>query len=136
MSNVVITLEKAQHYIEQLNFTYIIDTLCALDYPLPRWTLSDATQCAQLYKNFLFLNKKYPASTLVPTHEMDEFWHQHILHTKKYFHDCENIFGYYLHHEPAAAMDDTTQLLQDYSKTKALYEVEFKQALHLLKTND
>lgn len=37
---------------------------------------------------------------LQPTHVVDIFWHTHILFTRKYFKDCEAIFGQYLHHEP------------------------------------
>ena len=32
--------------------------------------------------------------------DVDEFWHQHILDTRKYRDDCENIFGHYMDHTP------------------------------------
>lgn len=36
----------------------------------------------------------------VPSADVDEIWHQHILHTKKYTADCEAAFGRYVHHFP------------------------------------
>jgi hypothetical protein len=33
------------------------------------------------YRRFLTLNAKYPNASLVPTHDIDAFWHQHILDT-------------------------------------------------------
>lgn len=105
--------------------------MCSPAYPLPQWTLADATHCAQLYKNFLFLKKKHSHLSLVPTREIDEFWHNHILHTKNYWHDCMQIFGYYFHHEPASPNDNTQQLIDDYLITKQLYLEEFKTPLQL-----
>ena len=35
-----------------------------------------------------------------PTKLMDTIWHHHILDTKNYHNDCNNIFGFYLHHKP------------------------------------
>ena len=31
---------------------------------------------------------------------LDEFWHQHIVDTRKYAADCELLFGKLLHHDP------------------------------------
>lgn len=36
----------------------------------------------------------------MPPMVVDVIWHTHILCTEKYFKDCENIFGFYLHHQP------------------------------------
>lgn len=124
--SMTISLEQARSYVDTLDFNYIIETMCAPTYPLPRWTVSDATYCAQLYKNFLLLQKKYSGIPLVPTREIDEFWHNHILFTKNYHLDCLNIFGFYLHHEPASPQDNPEKLVQDYANTKQLYFEEFK----------
>lgn len=32
--------------------------------------------------------------------DVDEIWHTHILNTTRYIADCEEYFGYYLHHTP------------------------------------
>ena len=64
------------------------------------WTKERAVSVADRYKQFLFLNLKYPESQIVPDHDVDDFWHAHILDTMKYSEDCEKIFGYFLHHFP------------------------------------
>lgn len=120
---------SVKQYIDQLDLGYIIDTLCAEGYPLPRWTRTDAEQCCRRYKNFLFLQKKYPEVKIVPPKDVDEFWHQHILHTERYIHDCQQIFGGYLHHVPISMHDDMKKLTDDFVKTKQLYWEEFKEIL-------
>jgi len=87
--------------------------MCASNYPLPRWTLPDDERCLQLYKNFLLLLKQHLPEALVPTREIDEFWHNHILYTKNYHRDCLQIFGHYLHHEPASPKDNSEKLAYD-----------------------
>lgn len=131
MMHNVMTLEEARQYIQALDLNYIVDTMCSDQYPLPRWSLLDAKACCQRYKNFLFLFKKHPQEPLVPTREIDEFWHNHILYTKNYLHDCMMIYGYYLHHEPATPNDHPESLVSLYQKTKEYYFQEFNEPLSL-----
>lgn len=131
-AHVNISLEQARDYLERLDLGYIIQVMCSETYVLPRWTFEDAMQCAALYKNFLFLQKKYPSQTFVPSKQIDEFWHNHILYTKNYTHDCMNIFGHYLHHEPASPGEDMAQLVADYVRTKELYQAEFGSPLEII----
>lgn len=126
------TLEEARAYIAQLDLDYIVKSMCAPTYPLPRWTEENAKRCAQLYKNFLFLHKKHAGQALVPSRHIDEFWHNHILHTQQYTKDCQAIFGHYLHHDPALPDESTDHLIDNYLKTKAYYLEEFKQPLELV----
>ena len=128
----VVTLEQARNYLNNLDLSYIVSSMCAESYSLPRWTLSDANYCAQLYKNFLLLIKKHQPEAMVPTREIDEFWHNHILNTKKYYQDSLQIFGHYLHHEPASMDDDPEQLIADFQQTKKYYQNEFGVPLILL----
>lgn len=123
------SLESAREYIYQLDLNYIIETMCAEHYPLPRWTKSDAIHCSELYKNFLWLLKKHHPLPLVPTKEIDEFWHNHILSTKNYMKDCEQIFGHYLHHDPASPDENEQALLDNFQITNQLYFEEFGKAL-------
>ena len=88
------------------------------------WDKDFASEIAQLYKTFLFLNKKYPEEILVPTREIDEFWHLHILFTKKYHEDCQNIFGYYLHHQPQMPEGEIDEE-QALERTLQLVKLEF-----------
>lgn len=133
MSENDISVEAARAYLETLDLNYIIQAMCAPEYPLPRWTMADAKYCCQLYKNFLFLMKKHLSVSLVPTREIDEFWHNHILYTKNYFRDCEYIFGRYMHHHPTSPDEDVQTLVNQFHITKQLYLEEFKQPLVLVR---
>lgn len=132
LRNTMTDLATARSYLESLDLTYIAEAMCAVTYPLPRWNMIDAKRCEALYKDFLLLQKKHLPTPLVPTREIDEFWHNHILYTKNYFHDCMNIFGHYLHHEPASPNEDQKQLIDNFLLTKQLYFEEFKRPLELL----
>lgn len=125
-------LEITRQHIQQLDLSYIVKTMCSENYTLPRWTLPDAAHCCELYKNFLFLNKKHPGKSLVPTREIDEFWHNHILHTQKYVNDCLQIFGHYFHHQPASPDEDPAHLVQGFLMTKEYYLAEFNQPLVIM----
>ncbi|MGN6085250.1 glycine-rich domain-containing protein [Trinickia sp.] len=57
------------------------------------------------YRQFLKLAAKYPDAPIVPSEEVDEFWHMHILDTQRYGADCERIFGYMIHHDPYSGID-------------------------------
>ena len=126
-----ISFEAAREYIAKLDLAYISESMCTESYSLPRWTKEDAGKCCQLYKNFLLLQKKHLPLPLVPTREIDEYWHNHILHTKNYVEDCEHIFGHYLHHQPKTPADASDTLIADFLQTKALYLAEFGVSLTL-----
>lgn len=139
MQTNTVDLDKAKQYLAELDLNYISDFMCSEGYPLPRWIKSEAEQCCLLYKNFLWLNKKHFASPLssefdlVPTREIDEFWHNHILYTQQYMKDCYYIFGHYFHHEPASLSSDLEKLIRDFEQTEKLYLEEFKTPLVLIK---
>lgn len=75
------------------------------------------------YKQFLYLCAKYNEEKLVPTGLIDKFWHEHILSTRKYQQDCENLFGGMLHHEPALPSQEPS--LEQIIRTKDLFDREF-----------
>ncbi len=124
-----ISIDKAREYLSQLDFTYLIETVCSSHYPLPRWTEDEARIGCELYKNFLLLIKMHPDLYLVPTRDIDEWWHAHILYTQRYTNDCMKIYGHYLHHEPASPTEDTGKLIEGFAKTKELYLALFNQPL-------
>ena len=66
----------------------------------PVMTLTEADQRIADYRCFLKLCAWYPDETIVPSQEIDEAWHAHILDTAKYADDTEQAFGYFLHHFP------------------------------------
>lgn len=92
------------------------------------WSLEKCDKVAELYKMYLQLCKIYPTNGIVPTHYIDEFWHQHILDTLKYADDCQNLFGYFLHHYPyfgLRGVEDAQALADSFENTRALFMEHF-----------
>ena len=71
------------------------------------WTPDKANIEKQNYLEFLQAILDDPKTPInPPTQAVDEFWHQHILNTKKYANDCQNIFGFFVHHLPSPVKND------------------------------
>ncbi len=96
------------------------------------WTIEKVDAVEIEYKRFLILNlqnavtKEVPS--IVPTKDVDAFWHAHILDTKKYMVDCDHCFGYYLHHFPYLGMRgeaDAELLKSSFQQTLQLYRRQF-----------
>ena len=106
--------------------------MCASHYSLPRWQPDDIAVCERMYRRFLSLLIEHPKEALVPSKVIDEYWHTHILHTKKYHNDCMAMAGRYLHHTPADAdLSDASALEQGFKRTLALYESTFGEPLQV-----
>lgn len=58
------------------------------------------------YKRFLILVISNQGKNIVPHKAIDRFWHTHILDTRKYYQDCQDTFGFILHHFPFFGMRD------------------------------
>lgn len=96
----------------------------------PKWTLKRARVAEKWYRRFLFLIAKYPSRVIVPTKEIDQIWHTHILDSEKYFEDCGVVFGGYLHHFPYLGVrgDEDKKNLEDaFYQTMALFEFHFNE---------
>ncbi len=65
------------------------------------WTQEQANEAEADYRRFLYLLAKSPNTVMVPwTNDLDKFWHEHILDTRRYSADCEKVFGRFIHHDP------------------------------------
>lgn len=84
------------------------------------WSKDKAAEQVGKYRNFLKMIST--GMTCVPTKDVDEVWHTHILDTEEYTKDCQRCFGYYVHHRPYLA-DDTLQ--RSWKETNAAYEGTF-----------
>lgn len=92
------------------------------------WTLEFTKRVTHEYRKYLVLCKENPDSAVVPSSFVDDFWHFHILDTQKYQEDCEQYFGYFLHHFPYFGMrgkQDEENLNTAWTETCALYEKRF-----------
>ena len=64
------------------------------------WSEEKADLIEDQYKAFLFVCWKYNDAYNVPSKDIDEFWHSHILFTRSYKNLCDRLYGYFLHHQP------------------------------------
>jgi hypothetical protein len=95
------------------------------------WSLEKANAVEKEYRRFLCLMKMYPEEDTAPLVDVDTFWHYHILDTMKYAADCEQAFGYFLHHYPYVGMrggDDEQFRLDSGKRMGELYEATFGEA--------
>jgi hypothetical protein len=101
------------------------------------WSREYVDQMEIAYKQFLTLVVKYPGETIAPSKDVDKFWHGHILDTMKYAQDCQNVFGYFLHHFPYFGMrgeEDAANLAEAGRNTARLHEYEFNAVAHTTDT--
>jgi len=95
------------------------------------WSLSKANEAELEYKRWLTLVKRH-GKGMVPTNAIDIFWHQHILDTRAYMADCDQVFGGYLHHYPYFGMrdaQDAQDLETAFRRTQQLYQAAFSETL-------
>jgi hypothetical protein len=96
------------------------------------WTIEQCEEAEIEYKRFLHLVYKYPDAAIVPHTVMDLMWHQHILDTRAYHKDCQNVFGEYLHHFPYFGIrseEDRRSLDNAFDETQIIYKNEFKESM-------
>ena len=92
------------------------------------WSLDKANATEREYRRFLYLMKAFPNEETAPLVDVDTFWHYHILDTMKYAQDCEQAFGYFLHHYPYIGLrgeDDIGNQEQAGDRMRELYESTF-----------
>lgn len=122
-------------YIFAIDFSNIIEKMVSHQ----KWRRNEAEKTCELYRNFLYLNVKYPEyAPLPPSEDIDEFWHNHILDTKKYIQDCQVIFGGYFHHYPYFGIDGVStmkDLQQSFQKTQELHHQEFGEYIYAVRRN-
>jgi hypothetical protein len=96
------------------------------------WSMDKANTVEKEYRRFLCLMKLFPEESTAPLVDVDTFWHYHILDTMKYAADCEQVFGYFLHHYPYVGMDGTEEdeqfRLDSGARMGVLYESIFGDA--------
>lgn len=69
------------------------------------WTLGYALAVVDEYRRFLVLTQ-VAGHTVSPSPDVDEAWHLHLTRTVHYGAFCADVFGRFLHHEPAKAGED------------------------------
>lgn len=96
------------------------------------WSQERVDAIEKEYRRFLYLMMVYPHEQTSPSVDVDIFWHYHILDTAKYAADCEQAFGYFLHHYPYVGMegadDDALVHSRSGERMRELYESTFGEA--------
>lgn len=124
LSRQKIDLADIKRQIDELDLTPIANNMVVKQ----GWLRSEVDDACRLYRNFLYLQCKYPEETIVPSEDVDEVWHNHILDTNKYQKDCQNLFGEFLHHYPYFGIDGKSTLIDlsnAFDTTQKLHFAEF-----------
>jgi hypothetical protein len=119
----------AMHKIAALNLDQIKLKLMHADSG-EGWSAARADAIEVEYRRFLCLMHLYPKENFAPLIDVDIFWHYHILDTRKYATDCQQAFGYFLHHHPYVGMgqDDAADHQAYGERMHALYQATFGEA--------
>jgi hypothetical protein len=91
-------------------------------------SLAQVSHNIEGYRQYLFLYYLYPDRILVPSREIDQVWHTHILDTAKYREDCDQLFGRFIDHWPYFGLADAADkaaLEKAFAETQALYAHHF-----------
>jgi hypothetical protein len=102
------------------------------------WSRAQVDAVEFEYRRFLCLMKLFPHEEVAPLFDTDIFWHYHILDTMKYAADCEQIFGYFLHHFPYTGLrgeGDEAAHRRVGARMQELYEATFGEAYIRQKDN-
>ena len=92
------------------------------------WSQGRANAVETEYRRFLYLMKAFPHVETAPRVDVDTFWHYHILDTMKYARDCQQAFGYFVHHYPYLGLEGengTEMQQQAGERMRELYESTF-----------
>ena len=83
-----------------------------------------------MYLLYKYHNTEYQ---IVPSIEVDEIWHHHILDTRKYSEDCKKIYGFFMHHFSYFGRwnkKDQRELEKAFAITQKLYFEEFGEYMY------
>lgn len=119
-------MESRLEAIQQIDLSMVGKKLMEA-YPEGKgWNAEQVAEAEKWYRRYLSIIVKYPESIHVPNAPIDAFWHQHILDTRAYAKDCQNVFGFFLHHFPYFGLGgDKTELNNSFDNTNHLYEEMF-----------
>ena len=92
-----------------------------------KWTDEEIKQAEYWYLRHLYLCVKHPNTPIAAISKKgDEVWHQHIIDTRKYATDCNQIAGRFINHTPIYGKPTRFEI-EAYEATVALYEIEFNE---------
>jgi hypothetical protein len=121
------SFDDVRRYVESMDFSWQKYKMVS-DRFVVGWSMEKLNFHERQYKNMLLLWRKYPQQDFAPPEEVDDFWHGHILDTRRYFNDSMKIFGEYHHHFPYFGMrgeTDRRKLEAAFINLQRIYKDEF-----------
>lgn len=97
------------------------------------WTIDRADAAERDYKRYMAITAALSGQQLVPNGDIDRFWHEHILDTRRYAKDCFELFGEFLHHYPYFGMRgevDNRNWVKTAQESNDLWNREFGEELY------
>lgn len=94
--------DKAIALVSEWDFSLTKQKMLEPDYA--GWPEERIEQAEKNYKRYLSVTKALDGYQLVPNGDVDRFWHEHILDTRRYVQDCAELFAGFLHHYPYFGM--------------------------------
>jgi hypothetical protein len=89
------------------------------------WAEPEARSVLRAYRQFLRVKKAkedWKAELLSPSAAVDRMWHQHVLDSVNYVHDCQLLCGRFLGHNPDGALDEEAKKMRLVATKEALLE--------------
>jgi len=126
-TEIIAELQDVKTYVQEMDFSWQKYKM-KNDRFVEGWSYEKLNFVETQYKNFLFMWRKHRSLSLPPSHQVDDFWHGHILDTGRYSVDCKAIFGGFLHHYPYFGVrgeQDRSELEASYVRTQKIYKKEF-----------
>lgn len=123
-----VTAEERLGRIDALDLEPVVYKLMHPEPGADALSLAQADRDVAMYRYFWKLCLLEPGATLVPSRELDNVWHTHMLDTAKYRADCDWVFGSFLDHFPYfgfRGVDDRLAWQQGFVSTRQLFRDHF-----------
>lgn len=121
-------MKRQLHLIANLDLEPIAYKLVHPEPGVEGLSVDEADRRIALYRQYLSLIVMYPGKSIVPSKDIDDAWHTHILDTGKYAADCDAIFGFFLHHFPYLGLrgvEDEARWREQAAETHQLFKEHF-----------
>lgn len=130
-----VSIKEMLHQVDELDLGPIVFKLVHPEPDVEGMSIAEAERSVMKYRRFLKLIATHPEQAIVPSKEIDEVWHTHILDTRKYAEDCQKIFGFFLHHFPYLGIrgeEDKQDWMENFMTTCDIYKDYFGEELQAL----
>ncbi len=104
----LVSPDQNQENYQLLKDIMAFDLSKLITYVKDRHPEVDVDKAAMQYRYFIYLSVATEKSLPVPNDDVDKVWHAAILHTQDYAVFCQEVAGYFIHHEPGKLTSEQT----------------------------